>query len=208
MYRGLYTNFFNSKRALSFRFYHDVTRNLHRNMARRHRRLVNKAKAINLIRHYSYEEIMKHRISVGAFVIRDNKILMVNHRVAGRYDFWVAPGGGVQDTESLEHAVAREVREETGLNVSVKKLLYVEEMYNPEERSVKFWYQCEFLDGHLDCTAKEAVTEHIVNVRFMGKDDIRNYKVFPPMLHYELCKEIERGEISPKFIGLRKMEFY
>ena len=151
---------------------------------------------------------MKHRISVGAFVIRDNKVLMVNHRMAGRYDFWVAPGGGVQGIESLEQAVAREVKEEAGVRVFVKNLLYVEEMYNPEERSIKFWYRCELLDGHLDCTAEEAVSEHIVNVRFMGKDDLKNNKIFPPMLHHELCKEIEFEDTSPKFTGLRKMEFY
>ena len=61
---------------------------------------------------------MKHRISVGGLVIYNNRFLMVNHRRASRYDFWVAPGGGVQGTESLEEAVVREVKEETGLSVS------------------------------------------------------------------------------------------
>lgn len=151
---------------------------------------------------------MKHRISVGAFVIQEDTILMVNHRRADRYDFWVAPGGGVQGTESLEEATIREVKEETGLNVSVSNLLYIEEMYNPEERSVKFWYHCEFVDGRLDCTAEEAVCEHIVNAKFMAKNELKENVIFPPMVIDALWEDIETEDRSPKFIQLRKMEFY
>jgi len=151
---------------------------------------------------------MKHRISVGAFVIRDDTVLMVNHRRADRYDFWVAPGGGVKEIESLEEAVIREVKEETSLIVTVRELLYIEEMYNAEERSVKFWYHCEFIGGQLDCSAKEAVDEHIVNVKFMGKKELEDNIIFPPMIQNELWKDIEIENKAPKFIELRKMEFY
>lgn len=150
---------------------------------------------------------MKHRISVGAVVIHDNKILMVNHRRANRYDFWVAPGGGVQGAETLEEAVIREVKEETGVKVSIEKLQYVEEMYDPETRYVKFWFRCQFINGPLDCSAEEAISEHIVDVRFMGKDDLKDYTVFPQILNNTCFKELTSNNSSPQFIALRKMEF-
>jgi N-acetylneuraminate synthase len=48
----------------------------------------------------------------------------------GRYDFWVAPGGGVEGLESLEDAARREAHEETGLDVTPERLLYIEHNVN------------------------------------------------------------------------------
>lgn len=85
---------------------------------------------------------MKQRIAAGAIVLDGDSILMVNHKKVGIYDFWVAPGGGVIGTESLEQAAIREVKEETGLQVSSGPLLYIEEFWQPSQREVKFWYLC------------------------------------------------------------------
>lgn len=77
---------------------------------------------------------MSHRISAGAIVEREERLLLVHHKKAGHYDFWVSPGGGVKGEESLHEAAIREVREETGLNISTSRLLYIEEFFNPECR--------------------------------------------------------------------------
>lgn len=151
---------------------------------------------------------MKHRISVGALVVEENKILLVNHKRDGRYDFWVAPGGGIQGIESLTEGVAREVREETGLIVDVGKLMYVEEMYNPEERSIKFWYLCELAGGNLDCTAEEATQEYIVDAKFMAAGEFGDRVVFPTMLLNGFWEKIEQADVTPEYLTLREMEFY
>lgn len=48
---------------------------------------------------------MTHRISAGAIVESDGRLLLVRHYRPGRYDFWVAPGGGVKGDESLAASV-------------------------------------------------------------------------------------------------------
>ena len=47
---------------------------------------------------------------------------------------WTLPGGGVELTETVEQAVVREVREETGYDVELGELLGVQTLVVPPER--------------------------------------------------------------------------
>ncbi len=49
-----------------------------------------------------------------AMVIRDHKILMVQHTVDGR-SYFTLPGGGIEDNETPEEAAIRELYEECGV---------------------------------------------------------------------------------------------
>lgn len=61
-----------------------------------------------------------------AAILNAAKILMVCHQTSER-TYWTLPGGGVQAGEMFEKAVIREVKEETGLDVNVVRLLFEEE---------------------------------------------------------------------------------
>jgi 8-oxo-dGTP pyrophosphatase MutT (NUDIX family) len=47
------------------------------------------------------------------------RVLLLNASLAARRDFWICPGGGVEEGETWEQAAHREVREETGLSITL-----------------------------------------------------------------------------------------
>lgn len=85
----------------------------------------------------------EQRIAAGAIIIQEEKILLVRYNERHRRSYLVGPGGGVHsDDESITQALMREVKEETGLEVSPCKLLFVEDLLSSCYRMVKIWFLC------------------------------------------------------------------
>ncbi len=75
------------------------------------------------------------KIAVDPLIIRENKIVLINRKIKpfkGLLDF---PGGMVEYGETVEQAVMREAKEETGLEIKVKDILGV---YSSLRRDPRF----------------------------------------------------------------------
>lgn len=62
--------------------------------------------------------IQLFNVGVKAAVVKENKILLVKHATK---DFWDVPGGRIDDNESIEETLAREIWEELP-SASMKKI--------------------------------------------------------------------------------------
>lgn len=90
-------------------------------------------------------------LTVDGIVFSDGELVLVrrgNEPYKGRY---ALPGGFVEYGETLEHAVVREVREETGLHTNVKRLVTVcsDPRRDPRGHVVSAIYELEVGGGRL-----------------------------------------------------------
>lgn len=87
-----------------------------------------------------------------AIIEIDNKILIQKRSDNGLYSL---PGGCMELNETLEETCIREVFEETGLNVEIKKLVGVYHNFNmiwpngDKAHCVNFVYSCKIIGGNL-----------------------------------------------------------
>jgi len=79
-------------------------------------------------------------VGVGAVVVHNRRVLLVRRGNEPLKGHWTLPGGLLEVGESLLEGVAREVREETGLEVEPIELVELLERIHREEGRVCFHY--------------------------------------------------------------------
>jgi 8-oxo-dGTP diphosphatase len=100
-------------------------------------------------------------LGVGALIIEDGRILLVERGHEPLKGYWSLPGGAVDTGERLEAALHREVREETGLEVRIISLIEIYERImlddagRPEYHYVLMDYLCRVVNG-TPCAADDA----------------------------------------------------
>ncbi len=86
-------------------------------------------------------------VGVTGAVVRDGKVLYVRRNYEPNKDFWTLPGGYAEHTETLDEAVRRELREETGIEVSVTGVIGVRTRYGEKGGAVLVVFRCEWMSG-------------------------------------------------------------
>jgi len=88
-----------------------------------------------------------------AIIIKNGKVLLI-HRIKEGKEFWVFPGGRIEEGETAEEAVAREVKEETGLTCTSVKLAFMGQKF--ESENIHPFYFCNTEDGEVVLGGPEA----------------------------------------------------
>ena len=87
-------------------------------------------------------------IRVRGIVVENDQLLLIK-RVKMENDkeniYYVFPGGGLEDGETLEEGVKREVLEELGIDVEVLDMRYLEN-YNHTDT---YFFNCKWISGNL-----------------------------------------------------------
>lgn len=95
------------------------------------------------------------RIGVGGVVVVDGRVLLIRRAKAPLLGRWTIPGGTVELGETLEQALAREMEEETGLEVEPIEMLTVFDRIEREGGEVVFHYVIvDYLCRHVSGEAR------------------------------------------------------
>lgn len=74
------------------------------------------------------EHYTGRRMNVRAIIYKDGKLLAVKHKHGEDIShYYAVPGGGLDPQESLVDGLARELREETGVNAVIGNLLFIQQ---------------------------------------------------------------------------------
>jgi ADP-ribose pyrophosphatase YjhB (NUDIX family) len=87
--------------------------------------------------------------AVGAFIFDGPRLLVIQRGTPPGAGLWSIPGGKLEPNETLAQAVAREVREETGLVVEVGPLACVVERIGDDYHFVILDYLARQIGGTL-----------------------------------------------------------
>jgi len=80
-------------------------------------------------------------VGVGAVVVVDGKVVLIRRRFEPLKGQWSLPGGAVELGETLEDSIAREIQEETGLEIEVGPVIEVfDRIIKDDESRVEYHY--------------------------------------------------------------------
>lgn len=86
-------------------------------------------------------------------LLQEDRILLARHERDGK-PYWVLPGGAIDEHETPEGAAIRETTEETGLQVAIDRLLFVDEPRRNRDviiRRPRYTYLAHLVGGDLRC---------------------------------------------------------
>ncbi len=98
---------------------------------------------------------MKNINVVAAIIIKNNKIFITQRGYGEFKDYWEFPGGKIENGETKEEALIREIKEELNTNITVKKLLTIVEYDYPKFHLTMSCFICNFEDNNFNLVEAE-----------------------------------------------------
>ena len=136
-------------------------------------------------------------VAVRTLVFSGDQVLLVGHR-STKTDkvWWMAPGGLVHAGEPAMDAAVREVKEETGLEVGIDRLIYWAEWIWEKSHCVELVFLGRVTGGQLVAGADPELPDDrqiIFEARFFDPGELANYPVYPEILVTLIREHLEQG---------------
>lgn len=114
------------------------------------------------------------QVRVTGILIENERILLVKQNVSSERR-WSLPGGRVEQGETLEEAIVREIEEETELTTKVVKLLYLCDKPDASPSLIHITFLLKKVDGEIRLPFNEFDKNPISDVAMVPIDHLRKY---------------------------------
>lgn len=113
-------------------------------------------------------------VRVTGVLVENNKILLVKQKVSEKRN-WSLPGGKLEQGETLEQGIIREMKEETGLDVEIIRLLYLCDVSASDNTLLHITFLLKRVDGDIKLPTNEFETNPIYEVEFVPIFNLTEY---------------------------------
>jgi 8-oxo-dGTP pyrophosphatase MutT (NUDIX family) len=151
---------------------------------------------------------MNHRIRAAALIVDHGRILLVEHTHPSTGEtWWVPPGGGVEpEDDSIFACAARETFEETGLTVTLDRIVYTREFMDDERATLnlELFVLGRSFSGELtiaNIRGRGPDEEYIRSARWLHKEDLQTLIVYPEILKGSFWDDLGRGFPQAVYLG-------
>jgi len=125
---------------------------------------------------------MRTNDNVRGLVVKKRKVLLI-HRFKYGNEYWVVPGGGVEEGEGLEEALKREIKEETNLDMIDCQFLEAVDVENGTKQHI---FVCNLKDGKEKLGGPEKIDNSLDNQYILTWVEIEKVlkleKIYPKVI--------------------------
>ena len=137
-------------------------------------------------------------VGVGAIILREGKILLEQRGNEPARGQWTIPGGVVEVGESLEDAVRRETKEETGLGVESASLIdVVDQVHRDKEGKIEYHYV--IIDYVAKVTGEPKAASDAEALKWVPMSEVEAYDLTPSFRRFFVKnkKKLEAASSAP-----------
>jgi ADP-ribose pyrophosphatase YjhB (NUDIX family) len=122
---------------------------------------------------------MRTKTRVSAIIISNDQLLLIHRKKEGK-EYWVFPGGGVEEGETNEQAIIREMKEETSLDMENARFAFGDPIKWDWGENIFYYGDVKFVEPELGGPEKLKLSEKDwYQPEWINLSKIKDLEIYP-----------------------------